>query len=150
MIKNLNNFLLFSELTRVNHRFNRYIDTQLKDSELSRAQYTTLYLINNIPGITQQAIARKLNCSHVAVGRHLLFLERRAMVKHRSTSKSKRSHKLYITPTGQLVIARVATYFETQTQAIFKDLNDTQSFRANLQILDKALIDAENAAGLKE
>ena len=139
------NFLLFSEMVRVNHRFNRFIDIFLITTVISRPEYTVLYLIDVLPGTTQQSIATKMNCSHVAARRHIASLERSGMIGRQRSKTDQRTWQLFPTNKGKAVLARFAELFKTKTQPIFESLTRPDILQISLRELDSALKKQEQA-----
>ena len=116
----MDNFEFVYELNRATNALNSYIDACIvKRSGLTRAQCVTLMLIERFPDITKASLARKLNSSHVAVGRLVGVLSNKGYVS--STPSKENSHTVYlrVTVEGKETIEAVRTVFSRQSADLF-------------------------------
>lgn len=71
------------------------------------AQYSVLTVINANPGLRQIALAHALGIERARLVHLLDGLERRGFVKRSTSATDRRSHALYLTPTGRTAFAKI-------------------------------------------
>ncbi len=121
----MENFEFIFELNRAVNIFNAYYDAHIApNTGISRAQFTALLLINRFPGITRSQLARKLSCSHVAIGRVVRILVDAAYVEESLDSQNR--HVVHLKPTmlGGNTVKSVTTIFEQESAPLFTSLKD--------------------------
>ncbi len=121
----MENFEFIFELNRAVNIFNAYYDTRIApDTAISRAQFTVLLLINRFPGITKAELARKLSCSHVAIGRVVKILVSAGYVDESLDPQN--SHLVHLEPTklGKSMVESVTRTFNQVSASLFAGLED--------------------------
>ncbi|HSX07022.1 MAG TPA: MarR family transcriptional regulator [Candidatus Saccharimonadia bacterium] len=119
----MEDFEFIFELNRAVNIFNAYYDVRIAPSTgISRAQFTVLLLINRFPGITRSELARKLSCSHVAIGRIVKILVGVSYVEESLDSQNQ--HVVHLKPTklGASTVKSVTTIFERESASLFASL----------------------------
>lgn len=117
----MDNFEFVYELNRATNALNSYIDARIAErSGLTRAQCVALMLIDKSPDITKAALARKLNCSHVAVGRLASILTHKGYITAVPSVQNPHVVLLQATVDGKEMIAQVKLVFGQQSTHLFE------------------------------
>ncbi len=106
-----------SVLVDVTRLFRREFDRRAVRLRLTRAQWRALKLIGHEEGLSQKALAERLEMDPIAVGRTLDRLQKSGLVERRPDPADRRVWRLHITPGAAEVMAGV--------DAISRDLRDT-------------------------
>jgi DNA-binding MarR family transcriptional regulator len=101
------------------------------------SQFEALAKIGLKPGMIQQELVGHLLMTKGNVGALLDRLETIGLVDRRSDPKDRRANRLYLTPTGEKLVAELFEKHCALIQSIFKPLNSKD--RAALEKLLKTL-----------
>ena len=108
------------ELNRAVNTLNSYIDATIaRKSGLTRAQCVALLLVVRNVGLSRADLARKLNCSHVAVRRLVTILTDKGYVSCTQTKQNAHIIQLRPTKAGKVMIQRVTEIFQLQSAEAF-------------------------------
>jgi len=140
----MEDFEFIYELNRAVNIFNTYYDARIApDTNMSRAQFTALLLIGRFPKITKSELARKLSCSHVAIGRIVKILVNRAYVEEAQDEHNPHSLLLTTTQTGKEAVAKATAILGQKSVPLFAVIRDTVQFdllREQLSIFSEAIL----------
>jgi DNA-binding MarR family transcriptional regulator len=86
------------------------------------AQFSVLVVIDRNPGRPQAAIARALNIERAALAKMLHDLADRGWVERRTSRDDGRSHAVFLTGTGEKVLARMTALAEANERRLERRL----------------------------
>jgi DNA-binding MarR family transcriptional regulator len=96
----------------------------LAEHDLSVAQYGTLLMLDEEPGVTIAAIARKVGSARQSANELIAGMERAGLVERRAHPRDRRAQQVFLTAAGndRLAAATPAVRrVETQLEAEFSD-----------------------------
>ncbi|WP_286829817.1 MULTISPECIES: MarR family winged helix-turn-helix transcriptional regulator [Kordiimonas] len=112
-----------------------------QDLDVTRAQAKMLIAIWRNPGITQQALAARLDIATMSVCRQVDALEARGMIERRTDSTDRRVRRLFITektdPVIRPMLERIDRISDLFLSALSKAERDTL-----LELMDRVITDA--------
>lgn len=140
----MENFELVYELNRAANTLNSYIDAAIANkSGLTRAQCVALLLIVQHAGLSRADLARKLNCSHVAVRRLVSILAGKGYVTYTQAKQDARILQLHPTEAGKIMIQHVVEAFQLQSADAFARIRrevDTKALSDELHTFTETLV----------
>lgn len=123
---------------RVLRKVTNRMDEAFQPLDISRSQIDLLLQIAFEDGINQQTCADRMNVTKGNIAQHIARLEQQGLVRRQ---KEGRTNKLYLTESGQAVIAQIMPVHDRQVRAILAALSaeEVQQFQALLRKLDRNL-----------
>lgn len=100
------------------------IAAELKEFGLSPAQYATLMIVEDNPGLSNADIGRKVSSSRQSANEMLAALERDGLIKRLPHPKDRRTQQIQITEAGRVMLkqARIAVgRREGELEALFSE-----------------------------
>ncbi|MFC4349285.1 MarR family winged helix-turn-helix transcriptional regulator [Kordiimonas lipolytica] len=112
-----------------------------QDLDVTRAQAKMLISVWRNPGITQQALAARLDIATMSVCRQVDALEARGMIERRTDASDRRVRRLFITEkTGPVIrpmLARIDHISDLFLQSLSDDERETL-----MDLMDRVIADA--------
>ncbi|SEG75075.1 MarR family winged helix-turn-helix transcriptional regulator [Marinobacterium lutimaris] len=93
---------------------------------ISPARLTALTFISNNAGITQSALAQKLNISRAGIVKVVDRLEAMNLIERRAKKGDRRSYSLYLTEPGKDELSWLAKQTQKYETLLASNLNDTE------------------------
>jgi DNA-binding MarR family transcriptional regulator len=125
--------LAWLHLLRITRRAERMAAEQLREWELSYAQFDVIAQLGGSEGMTQQELARRLLVTEGNVTQLLDKLERRSLVRRCPEGRTKR---VILTPEGRSLFAEAVPAHEEWQAARFAALSDAEQ-RELLRLLKR-------------
>ncbi|HEY7835283.1 MAG TPA: MarR family transcriptional regulator [Ktedonobacterales bacterium] len=133
-------------LARVFQQVNRASNEQLRQWNLSLAQFDIIARVGAAAGMTQQELADSLLVTKGNICQMLDRMERGGLIERRQEG---RANRLYLTPSGQRLFAEVVPAHEAMLAEQFATLSadEQRTLLALLRRVDRALGSETGAAG---
>jgi DNA-binding MarR family transcriptional regulator len=133
-------------LARVFQQVNRASNEQLRQWDLSLAQFDIIARVGAAAGMTQQELADSLLVTKGNICQMLDRMERGGLIERRQEG---RANRLYLTPSGQRLFAEVVPAHEAMLAEQFATLSadEQRTLLALLRRVDRALGSEPGAAG---
>jgi DNA-binding MarR family transcriptional regulator len=125
--------LTWYRFVRVLRKITYLMDEAMQDQGLSRSQLELLVEIAFEGGINQQTCAQRMSVTKGNVAQHIARLEKDGLVRRH---KDGRTNHLYLTESGEDLIARIMPVHDQRIKEIFSVLS-AEEFRQFQSILRK-------------
>jgi len=112
-----------------------------QDLDVTRAQAKMLIAIWRNPGITQQALAARLDIATMSVCRQVDALEARGMIERRTDSADRRVRRLFITEKTNPVIRPMLERIDRISDLFLSSLSKAER-ETLLNLMDRVISDA--------
>ena len=125
-------------LSKINKEFTRYINLQLQQYNITRAEAPILLTLYSGDGVTQEYISKCYHLNEATVTRTVKRMENKGIVERKSDSEDKRKKLLFITDDGRKIaeeLIRIQDEFENELFSSFSD-DELDAFK---KLTDKLL-----------
>ncbi|MEV6411107.1 MarR family transcriptional regulator [Kribbella sp. NPDC051718] len=95
----------------------------LAEHDLSVQQYGTLLVLRELPGQTIAEVGRKVGTARQSANELITGMERSGLLERRPNPSDRRTHQIYLTPTGHSRLAEATP----KVRAVEEDLESTFS-----------------------
>ena len=122
---NIINEPLGRKLKRISLLSQAYLQEDLIGIDINHSFYPLL-LIDAGNGMTQQALANALLCDKVQVVRIINYLSSHGYVDRIQSKTDKRKYELQITTKAKLIIPKIKTDFQKNTEVMLRGLSELE------------------------
>ncbi|MET0081131.1 MAG: MarR family transcriptional regulator [Candidatus Thiodiazotropha lotti] len=99
---------------------------ELKRWDLNLSQFAALMSLSEQEGLTQAELGKKIIMPGYATTRTLDALEEKHFVERRRDERSRRSHRIFLTTQGRVVVPELFTIIKKVNEGLLSDLSATE------------------------
>lgn len=108
--------------------FQRFFDV-FAEFDIHPAQYSTLTVIQRNPGLSQTRLANALGIKKTNLVAMINALEARGLARRKSTDSDRRSHALYLTKKGIILVGRLHQQDALLNRSVLRSLSKDDRVR---------------------
>lgn len=131
------------QITKIAREINKLTLKVIKDKNIGSTQIDMIHLIRHEPGITQKAIAEKLNLDKAAIARSCSSLEKKEYIIRNKSVNDARSICIYPTAKAENLKTNKEYIENCYYQWLLEDIDDNKK-EIFLQVLDEIYKKSKN------
>ncbi len=116
------------------------METELKDLDLTPAQYTTLSMLAGQAETSSADLAKRVLVTPQSMSEMIMALDRKGLIRRKENETNRRVLEISLSPAGQALLEKADARVDAMEAALFSGLDDAalETLRGHLSAILKA------------